>query len=91
MPYYKRTPKCGPYPQEKLVKMKNEYENYIRMHKHIRCSQNKRLENIIKVIDLAIDKPGEELNPDYVSKKIKVSKGIVESYLNVIYLEINGK
>ena len=90
MPHYKITSKWGPYPMEKLVKMKNGYENYISRHKaQITCSQYRRLENIVKAIGIAIGRPGEELNPDYISKKLNVSRVTARSYLGLIYIETN--
>ena len=92
MPPYDCQPKWGPYPYEKLMKIKKEYESYINKHKgKIGFCQCARLENIVKTIGLAISNQQKEITPGYLAKKLKVSEVIAKSYLNVIHIETSSK
>ena len=93
MQFYIPESKCGPYPLKNLARLKKGYETYIIKNrvKVSKPAQYKRLENIIKVIELAIARPKETLNPGYLSKKLKVSETVASSYLELIDHETRTK
>ena len=67
--------KWGPYPKEKLVNMILEYEKHLAKHKaQTYTQQYKRWDNLVKLARIALGSLEKKLDPDDISKKLKVSE-----------------